>query len=142
MSTSSRFAIAIHTLAVLGFLKKHGVERASSRQIAKSVNTNAVVIRNLLSALKAAGLVESKEGKDGGVCLARAPAKISLQEIHAAVEGTGFLRLNKNSEFKACPVSCQMTGILHPIFAEVDSVVAKTLRGKTLKSIIDRIPVE
>ena len=140
MSASSRFAIAIHTLAVLGYLKKHGVERTTSQQIAKSVNTNAVVIRNLLRSLKKAGLVEAKEGKDGGVCLARVPSKISLQEIYAAVEETGILRQNKKSEFKFCPVSREMKGILYPIFAEVDEVVAKTLRGKTLQGIVDRIP--
>ncbi|MBI3558377.1 MAG: Rrf2 family transcriptional regulator [Deltaproteobacteria bacterium] len=139
MSTSSRFAIAIHTLAVLGYLKKHGVERATSQQIAKSVNTNAVVIRNLLRALKRAGLVEAKEGKDGGISLARPPAKISLRDVYAAVEEGGILCLNKNPELKACPVSREMSGILHPIFSEVDKAVAKTLQCRNLKSLVDLI---
>ena len=45
MSTSSRFAIAIHTLTVLGYLKKHGAERVTSQQIADrpSLNLNSLV---------------------------------------------------------------------------------------------------
>jgi Rrf2 family protein len=139
MSTNSRFAVAVHTLAAIGYLRRQGVERASSQLIATSVNTNAVVIRNLLRALKKAGLVESKEGKDGGVSLTRAPSKITLNEIYTAVEETRVLGLNPNPEFKACPVSRGMKRILPLIFDDVDKAVARTLQGKTLKDVIERI---
>ena len=129
----------MHTLAALGFLKRQGIARVSSRLIAKSVNTNPVVIRNLILSLKKAGLVDSKEGKDGGVSLARPPTKVSLQEIYLAVEETGVLRHNKNPEFKPCPVSRGMKKTLSPIFEEVDRAVVKALKNKTLQQIIDQI---
>ena len=137
--SSSRFAVAVHTLAVLGFLQKRGVERASSQMLAKSVNTNPVVIRHLLSALKKAGLVVSKEGKEGGASLAKSAAKISLAEIFAAVEENGILSPNKNPELKSCPVSCGMKRVLPSIFKEVDKAVVKTLKGKTLQQVIDQV---
>jgi Rrf2 family protein len=139
MTDNSRFAIAVHTLAALGFLKKHGVERASSTMIAQSVNTNAVVIRNLIHSLKKSGLVLSKEGKAGGISLSKPPVKISLWDIFQAVEDSAILSLNKNPEFKPCPVSRGMKRILPSIFSEVDKAVAKTLKGKSLQEVIDRI---
>jgi Rrf2 family protein len=139
MPTNSRFAIAVHTLAVLGYLQRHGVDRVSSQMVAQSVNTNAVVIRNLLRSLKKAGLIQSKEGRSGGVSLARSPSKISLIEIFTAVETSTLLCLNKKPEFKPCPVSRGMKHVLPPIFQEVDLAVARTLRGKTLKDIVDQI---
>src|SRR5277367_1939114 len=105
MPGSSRFAVAVHVLAVVGYLGREGVGRVSSTQIAESVNTNAVVIRNLLLALKKAGLIESKEGKGGGVALARSASRISLQEIYAAVEDEKILSANERPSLESCPVS-------------------------------------
>lgn len=138
MTSNSQFAVAIHVLCVLGVLEEMGEERVSSRQIAVSVNTNAVVIRNLVALLKEAGLVDSKEGKGGGLKLTKAPIKISLQDIYAAIaRDEGLLGLSKRAEFKQCPVSCGMKKILPPIFEEVDRAVAKSLKGRTLKSVMD-----
>lgn len=139
MSANSRFSIAVHTLAVLGYLQDHGATFVSSQQIAKSVNTNPVVIRNLLRALKKAGLVKSKEGKIGGVRLIKSPEKISLQEVYAAVEETGIFGMNRNPEYPDCPVSTCMKRILPSLFDEVDRAVARTLAGKKLSEIIEKI---
>jgi len=140
MTNNSQFAVAIHVLCVLGVLEEMGEERVSSRQIGMSVNTNAVVIRNLVGLLKEAGLVDSKEGKGGGLKLAKAPTKISLQDIYSAVAGDeSVLSLNKREEFKQCPVSCGMSKVLPPIFEEVDRAVAKSLKGRSLKSVMNQL---
>lgn len=139
MATGSRFAVAIHTLAVLGYLAKHGVEKASSNQIARSVNTNPVVIRNLLLILKRAGLIRSKEGKGGGVSLACSPEKIALRDVYTAVEDSSLLNLNPNDEFKLCPVSRSMKKILPSIFNEIDEAVLKTLQKRKLSDIIENV---
>ena len=139
MSTSARFSVAIHILAALGYLERKGVEWVTSKQIAKSVNTNAVVIRELLRALKHAGLVESKEGKGGGVRLARAASRISLHEIYAAVEGEALLAANSKPKYAPCPVSCGMKAVFKSVSDEVDQAVANVLQGKSLKAVIDRL---
>src|SRR5678816_27793 len=100
-SSSSRFAVAVHVLAVLGYIERHGASSVSSRMIATSVNTNPVVIRKLLRSLKKAGLVRSKEGKGGGVRLAKNAALISLRDIYRAVETSeSLLGVNKRPIFK------------------------------------------
>ncbi len=140
MTSNSQFAVAIHVLSVLGVLQKMGEERVSSRQIAMSVNTNPVVIRNLVALLKESGLVDSKEGKGGGLKLAKSPGKISLQDIYISVaHGESVLTLNKRAEIKSCPVSCGMKKVLPTIFEEVDRAVEKSLKGKTLLSVMEKV---
>lgn len=139
MAASSRFAIAVHSLSVLAYLHKRGVDLISSQQIAMSVNTNPVVIRSLMKGLKKVGIIESKEGKAGGIRLSRSAAKISLDEIFAAVEDKTILNLNPNPEFKPCPVSKSMKSVLSSIFMDVDQAVVKTLKRHTLQDIVDEI---
>ena len=138
-SGSARFAVAVHVLAVLGYLERGGVELVSSHQIATSVNTNAVVIRSLLRLLKKAGLVKAKEGQGGGVKLAKPPSKITLDEIYAAVESEPLLKSNDKSPYGPCPISRKMGKLFGSLAGEVETAATKVLRAKTLQQILDRI---
>ena len=139
MSGNTRFAVAVHVLAILGRLEQEGVELVPSSQIARSVNTNAVVIRTLLRTLKKAGLVHSKEGRGGGVKLAKSSSRISLQEIYEAVETDGIFAASEKPQYAPCPVSCGMKKLFLTVTDEVDEAVAKVLRRKTLKQMLDRL---
>ena len=84
MSDNCQFAFAVHVLSVLAL---HPDAPTTSDDLAQSVNTNAVVIRRLLSQLAEAGLVESQRGPGGGTRLAKSPKKISLAQIYRASSG-------------------------------------------------------
>ena len=66
--------------------REGGCCSVTSEQLAMSIGTNPVVVRRVLSALKAAGLVESKRGVGGGSVLARDARKITLRDVYEAVE--------------------------------------------------------
>ena len=83
MNTSSRFAFAVHVLALLA--QQEGVP-LSSEIIAGSVNTNPALIRRLLSMLANAGLTASQLGAGGGALLAREPQTITLLDVYRAVD--------------------------------------------------------
>ena len=68
MNNSTRFAVAVHTLTLI--LQGQG-EPVTSEAIAGSVNTNPVVIRRVLGALRGADLVLSQGGNGGGWRLTR-----------------------------------------------------------------------
>ena len=82
MAANSQFSMAVHILTLLA---RAGGENVKSERIAGSVNTNAVVIRRVLSQLNQAGLVSSQTGAFGGTRLAKEPADIALCEIYKAV---------------------------------------------------------
>jgi len=85
MGTSSRFAVAVHTLAYIA-IRSSASLAITSEMIAKSVNTHPVVIRRILGTLRAAHLVRSQPGNGGGWTLAKKASAISLCEIYGAVE--------------------------------------------------------
>jgi Rrf2 family protein len=136
MAANSRFAVAVHALALIAW---HEDARHSSREIAGSVATNPVVIRRLLAQLSRAGIVESAHGAKGGFRLARPAAKIRLYDVYAAVEEGGFFALPENRNEK-CPVACRMKAILDGVFERVESKVVPELKRATLADVVGQLP--
>ena len=67
MAANSKFAVTVHILAYLAYQAGRPIPSA---EIARSVSTNAVVIRRLLSCLVKANLVSARKGVTGGFELA------------------------------------------------------------------------
>mgnify|MGYP001614699893 FL=1 len=136
MAANSRFAVAVHALAVIAH---HADERHTSRAIAGSVATNPVVIRRLLSQLARAGIVESTHGAKGGFRLAKPAAKVSLHDVYRAVEDCGALFALHAKKNEKCPVACRMQRILTGVFARVESKVLPELERTTLADIVGQL---
>lgn len=133
MPTSSRFAVAVHVLALLA---RSGDEPLKSERIAGSVNTNPVVIRRVLCALARAGLVASQTGAAGGTRLARAPREITLREVYRAVEPRVIFALHRRRPNPRCPVGVGIKEVLADILAEVDAEVDAALEMKTIETVL------
>jgi len=136
MSTSSRFAVAVHTLSLLAWA---GDEPLKSEQIAASVNTNAVVIRRILCALSNAGLVTTQTGASGGSRLARLPAKITLLDVHRIVEERGAFALHRRRPDRCCPVGKSIEPALEEVLKEVNRAIERVLAGVTIEDILQKI---
>ncbi len=93
----------------------------------------------MLRELKRARLIISKEGKGGGVRLARPSAQISLQDIFAAVREKSVLAIRDKPAFKPCPVSRGMREAFTEVATEVDSAIAQVLGRKTLLELVQRL---
>lgn len=135
MAANSQFAIAVHILTILA--GREGL-RVKSGEIAKSVNTNPVVIRRVIGELHAAGLVVSHVGASGGNELARCPDKIRLSEIYQAVStGEAFLVPEKKASRK-CPIGRNMAAILCDLQKEVNHSIGVQLGRHTLQEVMER----
>ncbi|MBF0777247.1 Rrf2 family transcriptional regulator [Streptococcus cuniculi] len=86
MQISSRFTIATHILVVLGL--EGEAFKVTSDYLAGSVGVNPVIIRNVLSQLKAAKLVTVARGT-GGAKIVQPFAQISLYDVYEAVDSLG-----------------------------------------------------
>ncbi|MBI5412924.1 Rrf2 family transcriptional regulator [Candidatus Peregrinibacteria bacterium] len=64
-----------------------GKKYVSLKEIAQAKNLSLSYISQIILPLKKAGLVTSKEGRDGGYSLSKPANKISIMEILEALEG-------------------------------------------------------
>lgn len=110
MRSSAQFPIAVHTLLMIAYFPDI---RVTSEMVATSVGTNPVVIRNVYSKLKRAGLMSVQRGT-GSTELARPAQAISLWDVFTAVE-SGVIEDVFNfsgSLAEACPVGGSIRELL------------------------------
>ena len=136
MSTSSRFAVAVHVLTLMAWADE---EPLKSDHVAESVNTNPVVIRRMLCELAESKLVVSQTGATGGSRLARRPEEITLLDIYQAVESRGVFSLHRHPPNPDCPVGVNIGTVLNDVLDEVDSAVEGVLANITLKDAVKRL---
>jgi Rrf2 family protein len=132
---NQQFNFAVHILTVLAVTR--GV--VDSQTLARSVNTNPVVVRRLLQALRAAGLIETQAGKNGGAKLARDPRRITLLQIYDAVEPRPVLATNERKAARHCFVSCNIKAVMATVAEGAETAVRKHLRGITLRRLEQKI---
>jgi Rrf2 family protein len=127
--------MAVHILA---FLEHFKTQRVTSDFIAGSVGTNPVVIRRILGLLKAAGLVTSQQGSEGGFALGKRPRDISLLEVYQAVKAAeaGHLFSLHEHPHPECPVGGVIQGVLEHEFLDVQAAMEMALQDITLATIM------
>jgi Rrf2 family protein len=136
MRTSCRFAMAVHVLALLAY--KEG-DRVTSPYLARSVNTNPVIIRRLLLALQQAKLVETCKGAGAGSRLSCSPRRINLAQVYRAVEAGEPFATPARKPNAGCPVGHCIRKTLQTIFASAESALERDLEKTTLGDVIDAV---
>lgn len=139
MASNSRFAIAVHTLALMA---NHEETPLKSDYIACFVKTNPVVIRRLLPELAKANLVETQPGASGGSRLRRKPEEVSLWEVYQAVETEAAFAVHRPLSEGECKISRNIECVLINIQNRVDKAVWQTLSGVTLADVLQMIREE
>ncbi|QBQ97312.1 Rrf2 family transcriptional regulator [Paraburkholderia pallida] len=134
MNTSSRFAFAVHVLALLAL--QEGVP-LSSEIIAGSVNTNPALIRRLLTMLANAGLTASQLGAGGGALLAREPRTIALLDIYRAVDDAQLFAMHREEPNPDCMVGRQIQETLRGVISDAQRAMEASLATRTLADVVE-----
>ena len=134
---SSKLSVGIHMMTI--FALKPG-EPLTSEFIACSVNTNPVVIRRLLGSLRAAGIVESKTGVNGGWSLLVPPERLTLLDILRAVEPQSeFFALHRSEPNPECPCGQHIQSVLTDVYAHVQDSMSRQLSSYNIACIAGKI---
>jgi Rrf2 family protein len=104
-----------------------------SAEIAQRTRIPEKFLEAILVDLRKAGLIESRRGPEGGHRLARAPAKITLADIRAAVDGP----LSLSPARREAPSGPAEVAV-RAIWEEVDRGVGAVLQGVTLEEVLRR----
>lgn len=136
MQISMKCSVAVHCL--LFIWEARGKARVTSTLLAQSTGCHPVVIRNILSALKKAGLITVPRGQ-GGAELCRPPEQITLHEIYTALEPKGLSSLIgiHPCDSRACPVAQNIRRVLRQPYHQIEDAVATTMDRITLASMIE-----
>lgn len=134
MKQNEQFSVAVHSLLYLAHEKDN---YCSSTSIAESVNTNAVVIRRILSDLQNAGLVQIKRGSAGAKLL-KSANKITLYDVYKAVGLQSNIGLHKTVN-TTCPIGAKINGYLQGVLQELDQNTKDTLNNTTIAQILQEL---
>ena len=136
MQISMKCSVAVHCLIFIHEAK--GVARVTSTLLAESTGCNPVVIRNILSALKKAGLITVHRGT-GGAELCADPAQITLYQIYSALEPEGVTSLIgiHPCQGRPCPVAQNIRQVLQAPYHKIEDAVRTTMESITLQSMLD-----
>lgn len=135
MTTSSRFAVAVHILTLLA----QSDEPVPSSMIAGSVGTNPALIRRLIGVLTEAGLVTTTMGSTGGAALARPASEITLLDVFRATETTALISLHQSAPNPACMVGREITGALQTVATRAQAAMDASLAAITIAGMLDEV---
>lgn len=136
MQISMKCSVAVHCLIFIHEAK--GIAKVTSNLLAESTGSNPVVIRNILSALKKAGLITVRRGT-GGAELCTDPSQITLYQIYSALEPDGVTSMIgiHLCQDRPCPVAKNIRRVLEKPYQKIEDAVEKTMESITLQSMID-----
>ncbi len=136
MQISMKCSIAVHCLLFIH--EAEGKFKITSSLLAESTGCNPVIIRNILSSLKKAGLITVARGT-GGAKLCADPSKITLYQIYNALEPDGLSTLIgiHPCEERKCPVAQNIRHVLENPYNKIKDSIKQTMESVTLQSMID-----
>ena len=132
---TGKFAITTHILTLLA---KFPSEFMPSDYIAGSLNIHPVLVRKEIANLKKNNLVESKEGKNGGVRLLISPEKITLEEVFKITLDKASLGFSKNEPNPECPVGQKINHNLDLLYNDLNQTISKQLQQVTLADFAEK----
>lgn len=139
MRINTRFPVAVHMMTLISYIQKMD-KTATSEILAKSVGTNPVVIRQLMSMLRKAGLIETRTGASG-IYLVKNERDTTLLDIYRAVQDDAKAALfdfhaNPNP---ACFVGGNIKDAMQQPLHEAQQAMEQSLAGYSLQDIVDYI---
>lgn len=140
MQISSRFTIAIHIFACIHTFENE--KKITSDFLAASVNVNPVIIRKLLSQLKAAGLVSVQRGS-GGASVLKPLDEITFLDVYNAVEciDNGELFHFHDNPNMDCPVGKNIHLMLDDKLLQVQNAMENEMKKITIADVIRSIKI-
>jgi len=109
----------------------------SVKEIAERQSISPKYLESIISTLKAAGLIRSFRGFEGGYCLARPPDRIRMIEIFRALEGSPSL-----VECVDDPELCDLCDACptRSLWGRITDAVSAVLEGLTLQELANSSP--
>lgn len=132
ISTKGDYGLLL--LSAIAEKMHEGKSFVSLKEIAEAKKLSLSYLSQIILPLKEAGLVHSKEGREGGYRLSRSPDKITLMEVLEILEGPV-------SPVRCCEEASAICGSesycnVKSAWQEAKGMLVRFLRAKTLEDVI------
>lgn len=130
------FNLALHGLVCLS----HWGHPLSSEALARNICTNPARVRRVMAGLKKAGLVETREGQDGGYRLCADPKALTLRQVAQAVEAHFVDCAWRSGDIdRECVICSGMAGVMDGLYRQLNETCAAWLEHITLADIENQL---
>lgn len=134
MQISTKFTIAIHILTAAEYFGKD--RKVTSDLLSSSIGSNPVIIRNIMSDLKNAGLIETKRGP-GGITITKPLDQITFYDVYEAVEKNKDTLFNFHENPNPnCPVGRNIHHALDGRLAQAQQDFEDDLKKFTVADVV------
>ena len=131
MKRDSRLSGVLH---VLLHMAEHRAPM-TSEQLAKAMQTHAVVIRRILGGLRDAGFVHSEKGHGGGWTIAKPLAEITMRDVYDAIGRPGLMAMGNRTEAPGCLVEQAVNAALDTSFQDAEALLLARFGDVTLAAL-------
>ncbi len=134
MQISSRFTVALHIFTCVEVFRDE--YKVTSDFLAGSIHTNPVIIRKILTQLKAAGLISVARGT-GGITVNRPLDEITFYDVYQAIEPleNGDLFHFHEAPNPECPVGRNIHALLDDKLRAIQNAMEAEMRRYTLAEL-------
>lgn len=131
MKRDSRLSGVLH---VLLHMAEHRAPM-TSEQLAKAMQTHAVVIRRILGGLRDAGFVHSEKGHGGGWTIAKPLADITMRDVYDAIGRPALMAMGNRTEAPGCLVEQAVNAALDTSFRDAEALLLARFEQVTLAEL-------
>ena len=134
MQISSRFTVALHIFTCVDVFKDE--HKVTSEFLALSVGANPVIIRNVIGKLKAAGIVNTRQGSSD-TTIAKPLDEITFYDIYKAIDPVGeegLFHFHENPNIE-CPVGRNIHAALDARLHQIQDKMETEMKSITVADV-------
>jgi Rrf2 family transcriptional repressor of oqxAB len=129
------FGLAVQALVILS---KEQIQTCPSGELAGHLQSEATLLRRILAVLAREGILETREGRDGGYRLKRDPKSVTLDEVYTALQVGDPLCFGIKDTTGTHPFGQDMRAAFQDLTREMDQGLKKVLSRYTVADMAER----
>ncbi|WP_276353800.1 Rrf2 family transcriptional regulator [Cohnella caldifontis] len=133
------FGLALQALVILSKEQPH---TCPSAELAEHLHSEATLLRRILAVLAKEGILETREGRDGGYRLKKDPRRLTLAEVYSALQVGDPLCYGIQETTGSHPFGRGMKAAFLDLTKEMDMSLKVVLSRYTVADLAERAAAE
>jgi Rrf2 family transcriptional repressor of oqxAB len=129
------FGLALQALVILS---KEKIQTCPSGELAGYLQSEATLLRRILAVLAREGILDTREGRDGGYRLKRDPRTVTLDEVYSALQVGDPLCYGIKDTTGTHPFGIEMKAAFQDLTQEMDRSLKEVLCRYTIADLAQR----